>query len=472
MSHTTRRGPAIECPLASLGRNNPNQETQTYHHPLSTSPLNPQVYQMSRKSPHTGSDENLLFSSSNNNENIDETDSPIKEYNINRNHQNYNPNSHHKQQRHSTNSPSPSTSTDQQQQQNYNGHQPNIAQSMMTYQSRLSPVEERSSYVYSCESLNYGHHPLPHAPNNGSGSSNSDVVIVNCQDQYFLKNRMNALYIRGSAIQEQQHEQQVQDRQQSQQTTHYQQQQPRLQRLLPPLQARERQLHNASPLQRHGHSQYQRLQALQHAEEQQQNSHSSLTERYFLEDSMDNISSYSTTNRIETSSPNFFRRSASSPSETSGSDRYLLERGGTGANKGSPAPPTRSYKIPMHNSNHYKSKYHPARTITTFVDGVSRVGGRFSPSLDQGYATLVSPSPSGQQTPGPWNNRNCTLKSGPLFDKLPDGAVIKIFEWLDSCDLCKLSRVCKRFESIVWKPVLWKSISLKGSSKNINIFYS
>lgn len=49
MSHTSRRG--IECPLALLGRNTPSLDTQTYHHPLSSSPLNPQVYQMSRKSP-------------------------------------------------------------------------------------------------------------------------------------------------------------------------------------------------------------------------------------------------------------------------------------------------------------------------------------------------------------------------------------------------------------------------------------
>lgn len=49
MSHSSRRG--IECPLALLGRNTPSLDTQTYHHPLSSSPLNPQVYQMSRKSP-------------------------------------------------------------------------------------------------------------------------------------------------------------------------------------------------------------------------------------------------------------------------------------------------------------------------------------------------------------------------------------------------------------------------------------
>lgn len=40
---------AIECPLASLGHNTPSLD-QSYHHPLSTSPLNPEAYQMLRKS--------------------------------------------------------------------------------------------------------------------------------------------------------------------------------------------------------------------------------------------------------------------------------------------------------------------------------------------------------------------------------------------------------------------------------------
>lgn len=43
-----RNSGAIECPLASLGRT-PSLD-QSYHHPLSTSPLNPQAYQMLRKS--------------------------------------------------------------------------------------------------------------------------------------------------------------------------------------------------------------------------------------------------------------------------------------------------------------------------------------------------------------------------------------------------------------------------------------
>lgn len=62
MSHqTARRATAptsLECPLASLGRTSNavmdslnGLHQPTFHHPLSSSPLDPQVYQMSRKSP-------------------------------------------------------------------------------------------------------------------------------------------------------------------------------------------------------------------------------------------------------------------------------------------------------------------------------------------------------------------------------------------------------------------------------------
>lgn len=62
MSHQTARRAAaptsLECPLASLGRTSNavmdslnGLHQPTFHHPLSSSPLDPQVYQMSRKSP-------------------------------------------------------------------------------------------------------------------------------------------------------------------------------------------------------------------------------------------------------------------------------------------------------------------------------------------------------------------------------------------------------------------------------------
>ncbi|XP_077294878.1 F-box and leucine-rich repeat protein 7 [Arctopsyche grandis] len=108
-------------------------------------------------------------------------------------------------------------------------------------------------------------------------------------------------------------------------------------------------------------------------------------------------------------------------------------------------------------------------TCNYLVENFSKLG-RSSPSLDQGYHTLVSPSP-GPSTPGPWTDLSPgvsnfkgkrILSKNNSFDKLPDDAVIKIFMWLDSCDLCSLARVCRRFETLAWQPCLWRTITLKG----------
>ena len=130
---------------------------------------------------------------------------------------------------------------------------------------------------------------------------------------------------------------------------------------------------------------------------------------------------------------------------------------------------------------------------TTDLDASYKMG-RTSPSLDQGYHTLVSPSP-GPSTPGPWADYNNPLSvvsmtatattptvtttsssgkgkklSGKCFsypsnfDRLPDESVIKIFSWLDSSDLCICARVCKRWKSLVWEPQLWRIIKLSGEN--------
>ncbi|KAH8271441.1 hypothetical protein KR018_010698 [Drosophila ironensis] len=184
----------------------------------------------------------------------------------------------------------------------------------------------------------------------------------------------------------------------------------------------------------------------------------------------------------------------SSPSETSGSDRYLLNRSTNSS------------------ANAFQLDHHHAKG-QSLSEGLCHLG-RFSPSLDQGYATLVSPSPTGHHSSGtgnvtgsttasgggimasstpattprrgvsssgggggvggvmgtaigppPWN-RMGPLRCGPLFDRLPDEAVIRIFSWLDSCELCNVARVCRRFENLAWRPVLWKVISLRGEHLN------
>lgn len=59
------------------------------------------------------------------------------------------------------------------------------------------------------------------------------------------------------------------------------------------------------------------------------------------------------------------------------------------------------------------------------------------------------------------------FRAGPLFDRLSDELMVKIFEWLDSCELCNIARVCKRFESVIWSPNLWKFIKIKGKANVI-----
>lgn len=51
------------------------------------------------------------------------------------------------------------------------------------------------------------------------------------------------------------------------------------------------------------------------------------------------------------------------------------------------------------------------------------------------------------------------------FDKLPDDLIVRIFSYLYSAELCVVARVCRRFESLVWRPILWKTVTLDGGGE-------
>lgn len=96
--------------------------------------------------------------------------------------------------------------------------------------------------------------------------------------------------------------------------------------------------------------------------------------------------------------------------------------------------------------------------------------GRSSPSLDQGYHTLVSPSP-GPSTPGPWTDftpftavkgKKTTGKGSSQTERLPDAALLRIFSWLTSSELCVCARVCRRWNNLAWDPSLWRTVRLSG----------
>lgn len=217
MNHQIRRGPPpVECPLASLGRNTPALDTQSYHHPLSSSPLNPQVYQMSRKSPNLS---------------IDETDDIIYNSTASTRHK-INENDRHNETSEIYHlSRSSSSSIDQ---SSYEIHQDSeninnntvINNSKTTQQinsyispttSGITPIRQLSTtrnYIPIDSLLKYQEHStnspsylFENIQNSNDDKSNNgrernydttDIMIVNHHDQYFLEKKMDSLYIQGA----------------------------------------------------------------------------------------------------------------------------------------------------------------------------------------------------------------------------------------------------------------------------------
>ncbi|CAG9759896.1 unnamed protein product [Ceutorhynchus assimilis] len=91
--------------------------------------------------------------------------------------------------------------------------------------------------------------------------------------------------------------------------------------------------------------------------------------------------------------------------------------------------------------------------------------GKSSPSLDQGYATLVTPG--GSSSASLWNEGNIYQAKrfqpkNNFFDTLSDQQVIKIFTYLNSIDLSTVAQVCRRFDALAWTPSLWRTIIIEG----------
>lgn len=358
MSHKSRRAPPIECPLASLGHNAPSQSAhQQYHHPLSSSPLNPDVYQMSRTSPilNIGSD-GILFGDG------DDAKRATQSTHVYSNQSSFN--------RNAGKSKNAGASTYRQMPCGYtiDGDDSDSASFSRGNNGRKGRLNEvamgPATAAYKIES-NIRH-------DQRTAQRARDVGHT---EQYFLEDKMRKFYIQDEGD------------------------------------------YRKSPF---------------------------AGERYYLDDRLNS--------RMETSSPSYLRR-PSSPSETSESDRYLIGR----TSRESPAPPLNGNARRAYNFlvNHHRT--HPGSLL---MDGLSRLG-RMSPSMDQGYHTLASPSPSTADNQIA-NFRNRSRFETP-FNKLPDDVIMKIFSWVDSCDLCNISKVCKRFDSLVWRPYLWKSIKLKGT---------
>lgn len=116
--------------------------------------------------------------------------------------------------------------------------------------------------------------------------------------------------------------------------------------------------------------------------------------------------------------------------------------------------------------------YRPSSTTQEtnyLLDNFTKLG-KSSPSLDQGYHTLVSPSP-GPTGLNLWSDAGILYKGKKYhqtknnsFDRLPDDVVIKIFSFLSSIDLSICAQVCRRFDALVWTPSLWRIITLNSDN--------
>ncbi|XP_063697095.1 F-box/LRR-repeat protein 7-like [Culicoides brevitarsis] len=402
MSHVQQR--AIECPLASLGHNTPTLDAhQGYHHPLSTSPLDTQAYQMLRKS-----QESPILS-------IDSDKIRLKNTDTSRSSRSASSNAN--------NSDSPP--------QIY----PRNAASTPKNDAFLShcDLQRLRNQTYTpIETILRGSYPhppsMPVAPNlqrRGQSTFNLDDDSIHSigeltdVERFFLGEKMSSIFInsRNGVYGSTSSGDSGTNRS-----------------------AKESNMKNSGDNSRYFHHQEQ--------------------------DPSYNYYSVPSNGQINEFNSPAGRRRASSP-DTSGSDRYFLDR-----LRGSPnftASPQRHHaqKSLMHKSIDGYSQV---------MDGQTMVIGRHSP-LDQGYHTLNTPSPPSTHTQlylptaTQWTTTSNMLKKvnpkpGKGFNRLSNDLVLRIFEWLDSSDLCNLTQVCKRFETLVWNPVLWRNIIIKGENRS------
>lgn len=388
MSHRSRCAPPIECPLASLGhnRNLITADHHQYHHPLSSSPLNPNDYQMSmRKSPLINIDANgrIQFST------LHETDDSVKsaEHVVPHLRSAINHRLNH-------------DSSDY-----VNVYRDPLECNLSTTgeSDNASSYQPKNAIQTNCELTTEHLIDIAHQRNDRllmrrndrtkATTMNNYCATIDCSEPYYLEQKMRSL-------------------------------------LLNEINVTER--NSTYPF------------AKQH--------------RAGIDCVPDGADA-----RMKFERPAKFRQAPSSPSETSESDRYLNER----TSQDSPA-----LDIGLNRSGFRYSKNHPRISTpsnsNSLIDGMTSRLGRFSPSFDQGYHTLNSPSLSATTSTGsqPMQTTRTRGKIETVFARLSDDLCVKVFSWLESRDLVNVSKVCRRFDELVWRPQLWKTIILKGTLTN------
>lgn len=392
MSHVQQRA-IIECPLASLGHNTPTLDNhQGYHHPLSTSPLDPNAYQMLRKS----------------------QESPILSLDTDK----IRHSDGSRARTHASIAPNLNDSLPQLYLQHLNASStPEQKESSSAFLSHCDLQRLRNQTYTPIETVLRGSYPHanmppPHLHRRGQSTFNLDDDPsfhdgLTDVERFFLGEKMSSIFISNS-------------------------------------------MRNESTSS--GDSGTNRSSG-----KGTKNSSANNSRNFSAEGDQDDRSIYYSipNGQINEYNSPAGRRRVSSP-DTSGSDRYFLDR-----LRGSPNFIVRNTSLACIQKN---------ISLQKGTQGNMRIGRGTSPSLDQGYHTLNTPSPPSTQQPyipHHWNTNNNIIKKvnpkpGKGFNRLPNDLIIRIFEWLDSCDLCNLTQVCKKFETLVWSPVLWRNIVIKG----------
>lgn len=120
------------------------------------------------------------------------------------------------------------------------------------------------------------------------------------------------------------------------------------------------------------------------------------------------------------------------------------------------------------NDTYFCQSNHHVQEKNHLLDNFTELG-KSSPCLDQGYHTLVAPSPA-SIAPSIWSETNNKGKKyhpkNNSFDRLSDELVVRIFSFLSSVDLSICAQVCRRFDALAWTPCLWRVITLDYDSIN------
>lgn len=120
------------------------------------------------------------------------------------------------------------------------------------------------------------------------------------------------------------------------------------------------------------------------------------------------------------------------------------------------------------NGTYFCQSNHHVQEKNHLLDNFTKLG-KSSPCLDQGYHTLVAPSPA-SIAPSIWSETNSKGKKyhpkNNSFDRLSDELVVRIFSFLSSVDLSICAQVCRRFDTLAWTPSLWRVITLDYDSIN------